>query len=104
MTDRRTPAGVTPTKSVASKKDPGAKAENHARMAAAKARYEARAEELIWFESREREPRQFDVAGIRSIRNFNTGRIEFKVPAKDVARFEANHFVTSGRIVRKSVK
>ena len=56
---------------------------------------------VVMYESRNEEPSMFVVAGLSPIRNFSTGRIEFKVQADDVERFEANHFVTNGRIVRK---
>lgn len=57
--------------------------------------------DLVWFESREKEPTMFPVAGINPIRNFSTGRLEWRVKADDVARFEQNHFVTNGRVKRK---
>jgi hypothetical protein len=60
-----------------------------------------KAPKTIMFESREKEPTQFHVAGISSIRNFSTGRLEYEVPSSDVGRFEKNHFVTNGRIVRQ---
>lgn len=56
----------------------------------------------VWYESREREPSQFNVCGYKSFRNFSNGRIEFKIPIDDVARFESNHFVSNGRVVRKA--
>jgi hypothetical protein len=56
---------------------------------------------MIMFESREKEPTQFHVAGISPIRNFATGRLEYEVSSSDVDRFEKNHFVTNGRIVRQ---
>lgn len=56
----------------------------------------------VWYESREREPSQFNVCGYKSFRNFSNGRIEFKIPVDDVARFESNHFVSNGRVVRKA--
>lgn len=55
----------------------------------------------VWFQSREKEPTMFPVAGIYPIRNFSNGRLEYEVPADDVARFEQNHFVMNARIVRK---
>lgn len=54
--------------------------------------------EIIWFESREKEPSMFDVAGVKSIRNFSTGRLEWRVKAEDVERFKKNHFVMNGRV------
>lgn len=56
----------------------------------------------VWFESREKEPSMFEVAGIRPIRNFQSGRLEWEVSHNDVDRFNKNHFVTIGRVVRKS--
>ena len=55
----------------------------------------------VWFESREKEPSMFEVAGIGPIRNFSTGRLEWEVPAADVDRFMANHFVNNGRVKKK---
>ena len=59
-------------------------------------------DEIVWFESRNQEPSMFMVAGINPIRNFSNGRIEFKVKADDVERFSRNHFVMTGRIVKKA--
>lgn len=101
MTQRMSKTEKPVRASSASKKSN--KASNKATMEANLAKLEESENALVWFESRDREPRQFDVAGIRSIRNFENGRIEFRVPAKDVARFEQNHFVRNGRIVRKAV-
>jgi hypothetical protein len=61
----------------------------------------AAAPSAVIFESREKEPSQFAVAGVRPIRNFANGRLEYKVPSSDVDRFEQNHFVMNGRIVRQ---
>ena len=55
----------------------------------------------VWYESREKEPKMFPVAGVDAIRNFATGHLEWEVPAEDVERFEANHFFVRGRIRRK---
>ena len=55
----------------------------------------------VWFESREKEPSMFAVAGIGPIRTFSTGRLEWEVPAADVDRFTANHFVNNGRVIKK---
>lgn len=74
-----------------------------------KTRAKAQAQELpapvgvVIFESREKEPTMFDVAGIRPTRNFSTGRLEWEVSGDDVARFEQNHFVQLCRVVRKAV-
>lgn len=57
--------------------------------------------QFVMFESREKEPNMFPVAGINPIRNFSTGRLEYKVPSEDVGRFMQNHFVTNARIIRK---
>ncbi len=43
----------------------------------------------------------FPVAGISPIRNFSSGRLEYRVKKDDVARFESNHFVQNARIVKK---
>jgi hypothetical protein len=59
------------------------------------------APEIIWFETREKEPSMFPVAGINPVRNFSTGRLEYRVKSDDVARFEQNHFVINGRVKRK---
>lgn len=59
------------------------------------------APEHVWYQSREKEPSMFAVAGINPIRNFSNGRLEYKVHKDDVARFEANHFVQNARIVKK---
>ena len=56
---------------------------------------------VVWYESREKEPSMFSVAGIGPIRNFQSGRLEYEVQADDVERFEKNHFVMNARIVRK---
>tara|TARA_X000000950_G_scaffold68618_1_gene84823 strand:- start:8573 stop:8884 length:312 start_codon:yes stop_codon:yes gene_type:complete len=58
--------------------------------------------DLIWYESREREPSMFDVADIGSIRNFTNGRLEWKVKPDDVERFESHHFFKTGRVVKKA--
>lgn len=55
----------------------------------------------VFYESREKEPKMFDVAGINSTRNFSNGHLEWEVPVDDVERFEANHFFVRGRIRRK---
>jgi len=60
-----------------------------------------KAPSTILFESREKEPTQFHVAGISPIRNFATGRLEYEVASSDIERFEKNHFVTNGRIIRQ---
>jgi hypothetical protein len=57
--------------------------------------------EFVLFESREKEPSMFVVAGINPIRNFSSGRLEWEVPAADVERFSQNHFVMNARVVRK---
>ena len=57
--------------------------------------------DIVWFESRQEEPAMLPVAGISPIRNFSTNRLEYKVKGDDVSRFSQNHFVVSGRVVRK---
>ena len=44
----------------------------------------------------------FEVAGYGALRNFSNGRLEWKVKADDVERFMANHFVKTGRVVKKA--
>ena len=56
----------------------------------------------ITYESREKEPKMYDVAGYNSVRNFSNGHLEWIVDAEDTERFEANHFVNRGRIRRKT--
>ena len=68
----------------------------------APAKKEPAAPTTIWYESREKEPVMFPVAGIQSIRNFNNGRLEYEVDSRDVERFETNHFFVNARIVRKA--
>ena len=57
---------------------------------------------FVWYESREKEPSMFPVAGINPIRNFTSGRLEYKVETSDVERFEQHHFCMNARIVRKA--
>ena len=56
----------------------------------------------VVYESREKEPKMYDVAGYNSIRNFANGHLEWIVEADDTKRFESNHFVNRGRIRRKN--
>lgn len=56
----------------------------------------------VMFESRDREPTMFTVAGVKPRRNFSNGRLEFRVRADDVERFRKNHHVNNGRIIRKA--
>jgi hypothetical protein len=63
---------------------------------------QAPADDFVWYESREKEPSMFPVADVRPIRNFQTGRLEYKVEASDVERFEKHHFLMNARIVRKA--
>ena len=56
----------------------------------------------VWFESREKEPSSFEVAGYGPIRNTSTGRLEWEVAPNDVDRFMANHFVNNGRVRKKA--
>ena len=58
--------------------------------------------EVVWFESREKEPSMFDCMDINSILNFSNGRLEWEVPAEMVERFNRHHHVVMGRIVRKA--
>lgn len=68
---------------------------------APKAAPKAASAEIVIYESREKEPSMFPAAGIHPIRNFSNGRLEWRVRADDVQRFEANHFFMNARIVRK---
>lgn len=63
----------------------------------------ATADDHVWYESKDKEPSMFVVAGISPIRNFNNGHLEWKVFNDDVARFEQNHFVMNARVVKKRV-
>jgi len=56
---------------------------------------------VVWYESRQPEPTQFDVAGYGSIRRFTDNHLEWRVNADDVERFEKNHFYKNSRVVRK---
>ena len=56
----------------------------------------------VIYESREKEPYMFECADIRSTRNQNSGRCEWKVEASDTERFEKHHFFLNGRIKRKA--
>lgn len=61
-----------------------------------------KAPDYVIYESREKEPSMFPVAGINPVRNFQSGRLEYRVPADDLERFSRNHFVGNGRVVRKA--
>jgi hypothetical protein len=61
----------------------------------------APAKRVVWYESRNPEPTQFDVAGIGSVRDFASGRILWEVTPDDVERFEKHFHFTNGRIRRK---
>lgn len=56
---------------------------------------------VVWFESRDKEPTQFEVAGIGSIRCFASGRLQWEVEPSDVERFTQHFHVTTGRVRRK---
>lgn len=76
-----------------------------AKSAAAKAKKEAEAAEaakaaFVIFESREKEPRPFDIASYRPERHFASGRLIWRVEADDVKRFERHHHVQRGRVRR----
>lgn len=107
MSEDSKPAAATTQRKAAAK--PKAKAAAPAITEVAKtAAQDAAAQDAevaapVIFESREKEPSAFDVAGIRPTRNFSTGRLEWEVPAEDVERFERNHFVGLSRVVRKAV-
>lgn len=95
ITDAVTAPSITEDVAAEPAAEPAAKA-----AAAPKA---AKTKRPVIFESREREPLMFDVAGIRPTRNYSTGRLEWEVAADDVERFEQNHFVQLCRVVRKAV-
>lgn len=59
--------------------------------------------DVTWFESREKEPSAFHVCGIRPIRNFSNGKLEWEVPADKLDLFKLNHFVRNNRIILKPV-
>lgn len=58
---------------------------------------------VVWYESRHPEPSMFDVDGIRPIRNFSNGHLEWEVPAERDALFSQHFFVQTSRVVKKRV-
>lgn len=58
---------------------------------------------VVWYESREKEPAMFEVDGIRPIRNFSNGHLEWEVPAERDALFSQHFFVQTARVVKKRV-
>lgn len=58
---------------------------------------------VVWYESRHQEPAMFDVDGIRPIRNFSNGHLEWEVPAERDYLFSQHFFVQTGRVVKKRV-
>lgn len=105
MTKPMTKDGEEPVKSSHTRKTRGytSKRANAEAMEANKAKVKEAENKIVWFESRLPEDRQFDVAGFRSVRDFDSGKIMWKVPAKEVERFKKHHFYVSGRIVPKAV-
>lgn len=73
------------------------------KKAAADEEQVAAAPSTIWYESREPEPAMFDVDGIRPIRNFSNGRLEWAVPSERDALFSQHFFVQNSRLVKKRV-
>jgi hypothetical protein len=55
---------------------------------------------FVMFESRSPESAPFEVAGIRPIRDFATGRLLWRVKTEDVERFSAHHHVVTNRVRR----
>lgn len=86
---------AAPVKAKTSRKAPAKKKPDAAEPDAAGPEY-------VMFESRDREPTMFAVAGVKPRRNFSNGRLEFRVRADDVERFRKNHHVNNGRIIRKA--
>ena len=74
-----------------------AAAKKQATEAAQQAAKEAR---LVKFESRDKEPSAFEVAGISPTRDFSSGRLIWSVDKDDVDRFVGHHHVQTGRVVR----
>lgn len=66
-------------------------------------RDEPSAPAVVWYESRLPEPSMFDVDGIRPIRNFSNGHLEWEVPAERDALFSQHFFVQTSRVVKKRV-
>lgn len=58
---------------------------------------------VVWYESRQPEPTMFDVDGIRPIRNFSNGHLEWEVPAERDELFSQHFFVQTARVVKKRV-
>jgi hypothetical protein len=58
---------------------------------------------VIWYESRQPEPSMFEVDGVRPIRNFSNGHLEWEVPAERDALFSQHFFVQTARVVKKRV-
>lgn len=54
----------------------------------------------VTYESRQKEPYAFEVAGIKPTRDFTDGRLIWTVPADDLERFEKHHHVVNNRIRR----
>lgn len=57
--------------------------------------------EVFLFESREREPSAFSIAGIDPERDFSNGRLIFKVKQDQLLAFQSHYHVATGRVVRK---
>jgi hypothetical protein len=56
----------------------------------------------VVYESRNPEPAMFDCADIASVRVFSDNRLQWTIDSADEARFRQHHFVSTGRIVKKS--
>lgn len=70
---------------------------------AARKQDETAVPQVVWYESRQPEPSMFDVDGIRPIRNFSTGHLEWEVPADRDENFRQHFFVQTSRVVKKRV-
>lgn len=57
--------------------------------------------EVFLYESREREPSPFSIAGIDPERDFSNGRLIFKVKQEKLLAFQSHYHVATGRVVRK---
>jgi len=57
--------------------------------------------EVFLYESREREPATFTIAGVVPERSFADGRLIFKVKQAQLPAFQSHYHVVTGRVVRK---
>lgn len=61
----------------------------------------SRQPEVFLYESREREPSAFSIAGVDPERDFSNGRLIFKVKQEKLLAFQSHYHVATGRVVRK---